>query len=499
MRETNVQIPVAGGAPDLTVRDVLMPLFRRRRVVLLTFAGVFAAVILAALLMGPSYSSRMSILVNRERLDPLVSTEVTTQLVTGNNPVTPEEINSEIELLRSQDVLEKIVIANGLANPHGFSLLDLLRPHQTREDRIARAVRTLAKQLKIQAIKESNVIEVTYKSSDPQRSYAVLKSLGDAYIAKHVAVHRPAGSYQFFADETRKYHQELISAENNLRQFEEKNLVAAPEAQRSDLAVQYAQSVGQLHDAEQSIAADEQRIAEDRREMTATPRRSMTLEASAANDKLIDDLNAALLAAETKRTQLVLKYDPSYPLVQESDQEIAEAKAAVQQAEEKKYVTETTDRDPTWELLREDIAKSEADLAAQRAARIATQQSIQSIQTQMVNLDQLALSQRDLQREANAAESDYMMYLGKREQERASNALDVTRIANVAIAVPPAIPVLPVMGWPMIVLIGLASAAVLGIGAGYATDYLDPTFHTPAQVTGVLNIPVVISMPRRVA
>jgi len=54
----------------------------------------------------------------------------------------------------------------------------------------------------------------------------------------------------------------------------------------------------------------------------------------------------------------------------------------------------------------------------------------------MVNLDQLSLSQQDLQREAKAAETNYLLYLAKREQERTSNALDVTRIANVAIAVP---------------------------------------------------------------
>lgn len=499
MRETNVQVAVASGAPRLSPRDVVMPLFRRRRVLLATFAGMFAAIMLLGLVIGPSYSSRMSILVNRERLDPLVTTEATTQLITGNNPVSPEEINSEIELLRSRDVLEQIVIANGRDKRQGFSLIDLLRPGQTREDRIARAVKSLAKQLKIEAIRESNVIEVTYKSGDPQRSYGVLKSLGDAYIAKHVAVHRPAGSYQFFATEASKYHDQLLATENSLRKFDETNAVAAPDAQRTNLSAQIALSVGQLHQAEQAIAADEQRIREDRRQMSATPQRSTTLEASASNDKLIDDINAALLAAETKRTQLVLKYDPSYPLVQEADREIAQDRAAVDQAEQKRYVTETTDRDPTWEMLREDVARSETDLAAQRATRAATERSIQSIQAQMVALDQLSITEHDLRREAQAAESNYLLYLGKREQERSSNALDVTRIANVAIAVPPAIPVLPVLGWPTFILIGLASSAVLGVGAAYVTDYFDPTFHTPEQVTGLLDIPVVIAMPKRIA
>jgi uncharacterized protein involved in exopolysaccharide biosynthesis len=441
----------------------------------------------------------MEILVNRERLDPLVSTEATTQIMTADNPVTPEEINSEVELLSSRDVLEQVVVANGLEQPRGFSLIDALRPRQTREDRIARAVRNLAKKLSIGNIKNSNLIEVTYKSPDPQLSYGVLKSLGDLYVAKHVAVHRPAGSYEFFAEETQKYHDELEDAEKKLRDFGLQNAVAAPDEQRTDLSTQVADSVGLVHLAEQSIAADEERIKDDREQMTATPQRLTTLQASAANEKLISDSRAALLAAQNKRTQLALKYDPNYPLVREADQEIAEDQAAVAQAEQKRYVTETTNYDPTYELLREDIAKSEADLSAQRAALAATKRSVQNIRGEMVKLDQLSLSQQDLQREAKAAETNYLLYLAKREQERTSNALDVTRIANVAIAVPPSIPALPVFSWPMIVLIGFGSATVLGVGAAYTADYLDPSFHTPSQVIEILGIPFVAALPHKTA
>ena len=68
---------------------------------------------------------------------------------------------------------------------------------------------------------------------------------------------------------------------------------------------------------------------------------------------------------------------PSYPLVQEADQEVAEAKAAIAEAEKAPYVNQTTDRDPTFELLREDLAKNEADLAGQRASLAANRRGIE--------------------------------------------------------------------------------------------------------------------------
>jgi uncharacterized protein involved in exopolysaccharide biosynthesis len=499
MRENHAQMPVRNSLVELSVRDFIAPLFRRKQFVILTFCAVLGTVVLLGLLQGPTYSARMAILVNRERIDPLVSTEATTQTIASDNPVTSEEINSEQELLSSRDVLEQVVLANGMEIPRGFSLLDLLRPKQTTNDRVARAVKTLAKQLKIENIKNSNLIAITYRSADPQRSYGVLKSLGELYIAKHVAVHRPAGSYEFFARETQKYHDDLTVAEERLRNFGRQNSIAAPDEQRTNLATQVAESIGQMHGAEQSIASDEERIKTDQKQLSATSPRSTTAQASTANDKLIDDLNTALLAAQTKRSQLAMKYDFHYPLVQEADQEIAQDKLAITQAEGKRYVSETTDRDPTYELLREDVAKAESDLSAQRATLIATRSSIQSMKGEMVNLDQLSLSQQDLQREAKADENNYLLYLAKREQERASNALDVTRIANVAIAVPPAIPVLPVYSWPMIVLVGLGSAVALSIGAAYTVDYLDSSFHTPAQVIDILGIPVVVAVSKKTA
>ena len=63
------------------------------------------------------------------------------------SPLSEEEINSEAELLKSSDVLEKVVLANGLQNAQAARLLKLLLPKRTEADRVARAVRTLAKQI----------------------------------------------------------------------------------------------------------------------------------------------------------------------------------------------------------------------------------------------------------------------------------------------------------------------------------------------------------------
>jgi uncharacterized protein involved in exopolysaccharide biosynthesis len=499
MREMNTEFSSRGEPINLSLRDLVAPLFRRRRVLLITFLSIFAAAALFGHMRLHNYESRMAILVSRERLDPLVTTEATNQMVPMTPALTDEEVNSEAELLKSRDVLEQVVLANGLEKPHGRSLLDPFRPRQDEAGRVARAVRTLASKINVETPSKTNLIEVTYSSTDPALAYGVLNSLGNLYMEKHAAVHRPPGSYQFFAQEAQRYKAALEDSEARLRAFGQTQQVADPDGERTDLALQLTASVGQLHLTEQAIAADRQRVLSDQKQMKITPQRSATKRDTDSASLLLQNLGSSLLAAETKRTQLLLKYAPGYPLVEEADQEVAEAKAAIAEAERTPYVDEETDRDPTYELLREDLAKSESDLAAQQASLAANRHSIVSIQSQMVTLGSQSLQQADLEREAKADEQNYLLYLSKREQERTSDALDRTRIENVAIAVPPAIPALPAHGPMYILLIAFGMATTFSLAATYALDYLDPSFHNPAQVFDILGVPVVVAIPKRTA
>jgi uncharacterized protein involved in exopolysaccharide biosynthesis len=185
--------------------------------------------------------------------------------------------------------------------------------------------------------------------------------------------------------------------------------------------------------------------------------------------------------------------------VQEADTEIAQTTEAIAKAEQAKYVNNTTDRDPTFEYLRQDQAKTEADLASDQAKAEALRSSIHDMQVEIVDLDAKTVHQAALVRQEKAIESNYLLYLTKREQERASDALDDKRIANVAMAVPPDVPVLPAHSPSSIVFEGFWLALLAAIIAGYVAELADPSFRTPAEVEEMLDIPILAAMPKQVA
>jgi capsular polysaccharide biosynthesis protein len=45
-------------------------------------------------------------------------------------------------------------------------------------------------------------------------------------------------------------------------------------------------------------------------------------------------------------------------------------------------------------------------------------------------------------------------------------------------------------------LMGVLLASFMSVGLAFGSEYLDPTFRTPDEVTSFLNIPVLAAMPR---
>ena len=180
-----------------TRRDVVAVLFRRRRTFVASFTVIFLAALLYALLL-PSYESQMKILVRRGRIDPPMAPQPTGTSEYSRFDVTEEELNSEVELLRDEDILRNVVLANHLDRAE--------RSWWKRNDEvcIARATRRLASRLIVEPVRKTRLILVRYRSSDPSQAATVLHSLADSYEGKHIEVHRPSGEFHFFEQQAER-------------------------------------------------------------------------------------------------------------------------------------------------------------------------------------------------------------------------------------------------------------------------------------------------------
>jgi uncharacterized protein involved in exopolysaccharide biosynthesis len=485
---SNDQDPVNGQANfSFNLRDVLTIVFRHKRVVVLSFLGILTGAVLAAVFRPTEYRASTQFLIERERLDPIISPGQSTPPGTRGE-VTEEELNSEVELIKSTDVLRQVVVSCGL--DQGKSFLTSLLGGGGESTRIAKAVKALQSDLKIEVVRKSNIISVSYAADDPQLAARVLSALGDAYLKKNVAVHRPPGQLEFFNQETEAYQQNLADAEGKLKTFSSEDGGVAPQIARDMTLQELSEFRASLQQTRAEIASTEERIRALDKQANTTPQR-LTTQASQTDDaQVLQGLKNTLMTLEMKRTELLTKYQPTYALVQEVDKEIVDARASIVAEESKPIRAETTDRNPTYSWINEELAKAKAEYSGLQARAAAIQATVSNYETKTRELDQKGLVQQDLLRTMKTDEENYLMYQRKREEARMTNALDQTRILNVAIAEQPVVPTLPSNSpWTALVVGGLL-AVMVSLGTAFALDYMDTSFRTPAEVVTELNIPV---------
>jgi len=216
-----------------TMRELAMVLFRQGKV----FVGVSSVLFILAVtyaFAGATYRAHLRLLVRRGRADPPVTAQPNAPPDFSRVEVTEEELNSEVELLKDNDVLRRVVRANDLA---AHDWLRWVRPHEEQSAREERAARKLCNRLEVEPIKKTNLIEIRYDASDPELAAQVLKSLSGIYLEKHMEVHRPRGQLHFFDQQTGESRRQLEEAKGTLLNFTNSHGVVMA-AQQRDLVLQ---------------------------------------------------------------------------------------------------------------------------------------------------------------------------------------------------------------------------------------------------------------------
>jgi uncharacterized protein involved in exopolysaccharide biosynthesis len=489
MRNDELSLERYTPRPLPTLRDLVAVLFRQRWVILTAFLVVIGLVALSGLWV-PKYEAQMKILVRRQRSDAIVTSSPNAPSQYNSDQVSEEDLNSEVELLNSQDLLRKVVLRTGLSGKAG------LGTDPGSEIRIATAVRKLSKDLKIEPLRKSNVISVHYQAKDPQMAAEVLKALAAEYTEKHLEVHRSTGEFKFFDQQMEQYQKGLEQAQAKLTDFTKGTGVVSADLERDAALKQSNEFDATAGQARTTLFETEQRVKELQTQLQSMQPRMTTVVRTSDNSPLLQQLKSTLLNLELKRTDLLTKYEPTYRLVQEVDQQIADAKSAISVEESKPIREESSDQDPNYQWVRAELTKAQADLIGLKA-RAASAASIAGQYRQTAQrLGEDGVVQQDLLRATKTQEENYLLYVQKREEARISDALDQRGILNVTTAEEPVVPALPSRSPLNVAFLTLLLAGAVGLSTAFVIDLMDPTFRTPDELAGYLGAPVLAALPK---
>jgi uncharacterized protein involved in exopolysaccharide biosynthesis len=455
------------------------------------FSISFALVLLAAVLLPNRYTSHLKILVKNERANSLISVSDQTQGVLYLNDVSEAQINTEIELLNSSDLLRQVVVRCHLADLVSASVKDP-------DKREAIALHDLQNALTVSPAHRSDVIEVTYQSPDPRRSAQVLQTLSQVYQASHLELHGAPGSYAFFDKLLNDTTAQLESANRQLAAFKQsRQIVSLPEQKIillqhvTDLQKQAEASSADAVKSKQEALAFESSLAQ----MPASIEKERR---SIPNQQTTEQLSSMLVTLKNKRAEASTRYQPGDRIVQDLDAQIKITQDALDQARNAPAQEIASDANPNLLSAQGDLVRYKADYAGGVAQAGTLEEETRRNQARLAQLESATVSYEDLERQVTELTALRETYRKKRDEANIDQQLDQQNLSNVAIVEQPvveAIAASPRRG--VIVALGFIWSIMVAVFVALVMDFWHRPIQSPVELENARQLKMLASLPRQ--
>ena len=393
------------------------------------------------------------------------------------------QINSEIELLKSRSLAENVIKFLGPENIY-------------KNIKYNDAVLKFQKSLSVEGIKKSDVIEVSFRHKDPEMAAEIVNTLANAYLEEHLLVHKNPQSYNFFEDQSQVLKIKLEHSEAALETFKKQNRVTALDEQQKLLLKHIADLNAELNQTFGREAETKNRILQIRQQLDKTPETIAQGKEVDHNPYLISNLEARLVELQLKEKQLLIKYTPQSRLVKNVKEEIQMVQEKLAQNEKKQYGSSRVGLNTTYQRLQEELFRNQAEGKALAAKRKIQNTQLTDYQGKLGQLNQMDVTLNQLEQSVDVNRQNYRLYLAKFEESRISDAMDTKKMANVSLMQSALTPLKPVSPKVLLnIVLAIFLGGFVGLGLAFFGEYLDDSLEKPEDVEKELQLPVLASIP----
>jgi uncharacterized protein involved in exopolysaccharide biosynthesis len=473
-------------------------------------AGVVLVTLVGLVLMPRDYYSeaRLFVRFGRENLvlDPTASNGQLISIYESRE----SEINSLLEVLKSRAMLDLLVeslgpdyVLRGRGEPLPLKKAQLSagaaatagapapeKPSSAHQ----RAVQLLENNIEIWAPRKSSIITVRCKASRPGVAQQITARLVAIYRDEYVRVHHTAGSYQFFADQTRLSHEAWQAAAARLGATKNKLGIVTIDGKKKQLQDEITDTDARLLANRSDLKTAEARIASLEDLIDGLPETIVTQQAQSAN-AAFDNMRGTLFQLEAREQELAATRSDEHPQLRAVRQQLADLRKVIQeQPSQRLQATQAVN--PARQALELNLLNEQSQAAALRGR----EQALVTLQTRLrgdlaqLNAQEATIGK--LEQELELAASRHRAYGEKLEQARLNRSLDEERISSLTVVQPASYPAKASGPRRLYVLaLGLVLAAVSGLGAALLAAYFQPVIASRLDLERLLDLPLVGVVP----
>jgi polysaccharide biosynthesis transport protein len=491
LSDRGAQAPVLG--PDYISLEELFKistgfLHRQYPVVVVAFLLIMALAAVYLFTTPPSFTAFAKLMIDTRKVQVFQQ-----QSVLGDIPPDPGSVDSQVEVVLSENVALAVIKDLHLTEdpefvgPSGGLISTIMRlvmnpfgssGGQPSEFALTRAaIGRLQSQLTISRAGLTYIINIGFRSHNPQRAAQVANAVAEAYIvdqleAKYQATMR-AGTWM--QDRIKELRDQATNAERAVVDFKTKNNIVAAggrlmnEQQLSELNSSLIQARAQTAEAKAKL----DRIDEILRSGVDVPDATVT---DSLRNEVITKLRSQYLDFSRKESEYSVKYGSGH---------LAVINLRGQMREIRKVIIDELGRIAQTYRSDYEIAKAREESVSGSLKEIVSV-------SQTANQAQIAL--RDLESSAQTFRALHDNFLQRHMESVQQQSFPITEARLITTATPPMGPSNP--RTLFVLMVGAAGGVIMGIGLGVLRDIADRVFRTSDQVASILHTHCLAVLPR---
>lgn len=328
-----------------------------------------------------------------------------------------------------------------------------------------------------------NFYAISFENSDPHTAYSVVKSVLDIFVENSLGASRKDSTHttNFLNRQISEYEQRLSLAENNLRQFKQKNINLMPN-QSGGYYAQFSAATDSLRLAKRELKEEQEKEKKLLQEIEKVTSGVGIVDSS----KLLSPIDERIQILQTQLDDLYLRYTSLHPNIIALEETISQLK---KDKEELKTGDKSAAPSLTSNKLYQDLTVEQSKISGQVSAlkvRVKEYESeIARLKSLIDTIPEVEAALAKLNRDYDINKEKYNSLVSRRESANISNQADTdSDQVTFKIIEAPKVPVIPLGPNRPILFIAVYAVSIgAGILVAWLFSQMKPTIMTERELT----------------
>ncbi len=468
---------------SLDLQQYSLILKRRWLVIAAVTASIFGLSALIAIRQKPIYQAEGKLLFRKtDRVSLLTIPSAQAGELSGVTQLS-SPLDTEAEIIRSNPIVKKTITSLSLTDKKGIPL----------------KIDEFLKKLKVKSIRGTDILAISYSSSDPKEAAAVVNSVMKYYLANNISVNQSQArlAKKFLSNQLPEVDARVVRAEAALRQFKEENKVIALDQEATTGVERLNQLSGQITQAQSNLVDAETRSRLLQRQLKLNSLQAVDM-GNLSQSKGVQEVLTEYQKVGSELAVAKTRYTNQHPTIVNLTAKAAALKKqlAMRVSEnagsEKSVPTQNLQMGELKQTLTAQLVQSDVERSALANQIKVLQDAYTMSQKRLGVLPKLQQKQQQLERQLQVARGTYEELLKQSQQ------VDVVVNQNVGNAQVVSMALVPDKAANKIILyliLGGFLGILLGVGIALMLEAMDRSLKTIEQAQQLFDYPLLVTIP----